>query len=76
MVLACIIHERARMIAEDFAPSARRAEPQWWFHWDDKQRSDWGKRPANAGRKLLLAFPALPPSVVIAQTGKRGRTLC
>jgi hypothetical protein len=46
--LPCIIHERARMIAEDFAPSARRAEPQWWFHWGDKQRSDWGKRPARA----------------------------
>jgi hypothetical protein len=46
--LARIIHERARMIAEDFAPSARRAEPQWWFHWADKQRSAWGKRSARA----------------------------
>jgi hypothetical protein len=36
------------MIAEDFAASARRAEPQWWFHWGDKQRGDCRKRPARA----------------------------
>jgi hypothetical protein len=43
-----IFHEGARMIAEDFAASARRAEPQWWFHWGDKQRGDCRKRPARA----------------------------
>jgi len=53
------------MIAEDFATSARRAEPQWWFHWGNKQRGDCCKRPARAGRKLFLAFPALPPSMAI-----------
>jgi hypothetical protein len=61
------------MIAEDFAASARRAEPQWWFHWGDKQRGDCRKRPARAmpaqnGRKqffvapisvVLLALPGL-----------------
>ena len=36
------------MIAEDFAASARRAEPQWWFHWGDKQRGDCRKSPARA----------------------------
>jgi len=64
------------MIAENFAPIARREEPQWWFHWGDKQRSAWGKRPARVGWKLLHAFPALTPSVVVVPAGKRRRTAC
>ena len=36
------------MIAEDLAPGARLAEPQWGLHWGDKQRSARCKRPARA----------------------------
>ncbi|MCB1571049.1 MAG: hypothetical protein KDI72_08410, partial [Xanthomonadales bacterium] len=38
----------ARMIAEDFVASARRAELEWWAHCGDKQRRDRRKRPARA----------------------------
>ena len=53
------------MIAEDFATSARRAEPQWWFHWGDKQRGDCRKRSARAapvqngrGQPVMVSIPA------------------
>ncbi|MGB2790214.1 MAG: hypothetical protein WBC13_12945, partial [Dokdonella sp.] len=51
------IHERARMIAEDLVASARRAEPEWWGHCGDKQRSDRRKRPARtvpAGKRSRI----------------------
>ena len=36
------------MIAEDFAPRARRDEPKWWAHLGEKQRSHRRKGPARA----------------------------
>ena len=36
------------MIAEDFAPRARRDEPKWWAHLGAKQRGHRRKGPARA----------------------------
>ncbi|MGQ0800023.1 MAG: hypothetical protein ACT4NL_07940, partial [Pseudomarimonas sp.] len=46
--LARIFHEGAWMIAQGFAASARRDEPEWWAHCGEKQRSDCRKEQARA----------------------------
>src|SRR5690606_25039597 len=39
---------RARIIAQDFAASARRVEPEWWTHCGGDKRSDRRTAPARA----------------------------
>ncbi len=49
------------MIAQDFAASARREEPEWWAHCGDEKRSDRRKgqvRAAPAGKCSLALCSA------------------